>query len=181
MSLSPVFAAQRSSGSIRSTITKSPIVVFGKISYRLPGGSWTQNNVYVYQNRNFNIKNMDDGSTIKSGTWSGFLPNEQVRNCSGSKQSMMPSSNRIDLVTTVGNIGLKFENSSDYNTFLMALNEFRGEALTASEVTCNNVAKSGGKQRKTYKKKGKKGKKGKKTRKTKKTKRVKRRRSSKRK
>lgn len=164
-------------GSSGSTITERPHAVFGKISYRLPKGNWEQANVYVYNNRNFDIIDIE-GTPIMRSRWTGFLTNEEVRKCSGSMKSMMPSSNRIDLVTDNGNIGLRFDNSSDYDTFLRALTKFEVPSVSASDDKCNNVAKSGGKQRKTYKKKGKK---GKKTRKTKKTKRVKRRRSSKRK
>jgi len=176
---SPVLrSSQMRSVSSGPTITKTDSAVFGKISYRLPSGNWKLDNVYVYKDRRFNIKDMYDGSLITEGNLTGFLTNEEVRKCSGSMKSMIRSSNRIDLVTDKGNIGLRFDNSSDYNTFLTAFDEFAVPSVSANDDTCNNVAKSGGRQRRTYKKKGKK---GKKTRKTKKTKRVRRRRSSKRK
>ena len=175
---SPVLrSSQMRSVSSGPTITKTDSAVFGKISYRLPSGNWKLDNVYVYRG-SFNIKDMYDGSLITEGNLTGFLTNEEVRNCSGSMKSMIRSSNRIDLVTDKGNIGLRFDNSSAYDTFLTALYEFGVPSVSANDDTCNNVAKSGGRQRRTYKKKGKK---GKKTRKTKKTKRVRRRRSSKRK
>jgi hypothetical protein len=178
---SPVITSQLMKAQERSpTITKTDSVVYGKIDYRLSASSyWDLQNVYVYQDKHFTIKDAyADGKVITTGNLIGFLTNEEVRKCSGSMKSRMSSSNRIDLVTNKGNIGLRFVNSNDYKTFLAALTKFEVPSLTANDDRCNNVAKSGGRQRKTYKKKGKK---GKKTRKTKKTKRVRRRRSSKRK